>query len=74
MFEDLAFRLCCAYVSHQMGITYAHCEKTYMPRQRIGGYWLDLAEKVAREVGEGFADQMAAAAAIDLERSDEPEN
>ena len=72
MLEDLGFRLCCAYVSHQMGITYAHCEKNYMQRQKIGGYWLELAEKVAREVGEGFGNQVAAA--MGLEHSDEPKN
>jgi hypothetical protein len=55
-----------------MGITYAHCEKNYMQRQKIGGYWLELAEKVAREVGEGFGNQVAAA--MGLEHSDEPKN
>jgi hypothetical protein len=43
-----------------------------MQKQKIGDYWLALAEKVAREIGEAFGDRMAAA--MSLERGDEPEN
>lgn len=47
--EELARRLCCAWISYQVGMTYRHCLKTYIADAELGEYWYSLAERVAME-------------------------
>ena len=47
--EELARRLCCAWISCQTGMTYQHCMKTYITDAELGKYWYQLAERVAWE-------------------------
>ena len=48
-FEDLAGRLCCAWLSYQLDLTYQHCMKTYIRDAEIGEYWYSLAKRLFRE-------------------------
>lgn len=47
--DELARRLCCAWISYHLGLTYQRCLKAYIGDERVGEYWYQLAETIARE-------------------------
>lgn len=49
--DELARRLCAAYMSIQMGISLSHCYTAYMKDRPVGGYWSQVAEKITEEHG-----------------------
>ncbi len=51
-YEELARRLCCAFVSYNLGMSYETCRKQYLSSP-IGEYWQDLAERVVDDVSAG---------------------
>jgi hypothetical protein len=56
-YEELARRLCAAFVSHHMGVTYQTAAKYLRDdHAQVGRYWYRLAERVTHEVrAEQFA-------------------
>jgi len=48
-YEELARRLCCAWLPYSLGISYDHCMKRYVKGGELGEYWQELAERVAGE-------------------------
>ena len=47
--EELARRLCCAYVSYVMGNSYAHTYNSLVKDLPLADYWFNLAEKIQSE-------------------------
>ena len=49
-YVELAERLCCAYGSYSMGVTYETYRKNYFPgKDKMEEFWLQLAEFVAKK-------------------------
>jgi len=44
--DELARRLCCAWISCQLRVSYQHSLKTYMKDDPPGEYWYQLARGV----------------------------
>ena len=44
--DELARRLCCAWISCAFDISYQHCLKTYLKDDQPGEYWYQLARRV----------------------------
>ncbi len=55
IYGELGRRLCAAYTSNQLGITIAYALKTHVgPVEELGSYWIELAERVTKEVNESI--------------------
>ena len=48
--EDLAKRLCAAWLSMKLGITLQYASKRYIEEETIGEYWVSLAKKVLETI------------------------
>jgi hypothetical protein len=59
-YEELARRLCAAFISHHMGVTYQTAAKYLRDDdEMVGKYWYGLAERVAQEIAHMHAEQYA---------------
>ena len=56
--EELARRLGCAATSVMMGISYAHCYKTYFKDKEPGKYWYELANRVIKDYVSGNSENI----------------
>ena len=45
-YEALAHKLCAAFLSHRLGISYATASKQYVGKIPVGKYWFRLAQSV----------------------------